>query len=231
MTLDEIAYNIKNLVEGGISGEDSNLSIRQIKHMIHYHRANLLTKYTDSGRFVSDPMFQTLTRGVNNLSGLPRILGWANNRAIRDIIVKKSNVTSTAHHVNIVSESNRQFFEESRFAPNKSQFFITTSPGGAMKIYENDGQIFVDTTYNVIITAVFENPVNAGASSSSQYPIPAELVGSLVETVLAKEFNMYLRTSADIANNSVDDKGANPAATPVSASPNANARSRRGRTR
>ena len=44
ITLNEIAYNIKNLVEGGISGEDSNLSIRQIKHMVDYHRANLLTK-------------------------------------------------------------------------------------------------------------------------------------------------------------------------------------------
>ena len=58
ITLDQIAYNIKNLVEGGISGEDSNLSIRQIKHMVHYHRANLLTKYTDSGRYTSDVIFK-----------------------------------------------------------------------------------------------------------------------------------------------------------------------------
>ena len=56
-------------------------------------------------------------------------------------------------------------------------------------------------------------------------------MGSLVETVLAKEFNVYLRTTTDIVNNSVDDKGANPAAIPTSASPNANARSRSGRTR
>ena len=58
-----------------------------------------------------------------------------------------------------------------------------------------------------------------------------ELVSSLIETVLVKEFNMYLRVSADYTNNSVDDKGANPSSPPVSASPNANARSRRGRTR
>ena len=49
MTLDEIAYNIKNLVSGGIHGEDSNISLRQIKAMIHYHRAQLLLKYTDGG--------------------------------------------------------------------------------------------------------------------------------------------------------------------------------------
>ena len=42
MTLNEIAYNIKNIVERGIAGEDSNLSIRQIKSMVDYHRAQLL---------------------------------------------------------------------------------------------------------------------------------------------------------------------------------------------
>ena len=231
MTLNEISYNIKNLVEGGITGEDSNLSIRQIRHMVHYHRANLLTKYTDSGRFVSDAMFQEISRTTANLNGIPEVLGWANNRAIRDIVVQKIGITTKQHNVAIINESNRNFFEASRFAPNKEQFYITTKPGGPWRIFENDGQLFVDSTYQINITAVFANPSTAGAGLDSRYPIPSELVGSLVETVLAKEFNMYLRTAADNANNSVDDKGANPAATPVSASPNANARSRRGRTR
>lgn len=41
-TLNEIAYNIKNIAEGGVAPDDSNITLKQIKHMIHYHRANLL---------------------------------------------------------------------------------------------------------------------------------------------------------------------------------------------
>ena len=232
VSLEEITYNIKNLVEGGISGEDSNLSIRQIRHMVHYHRANLLTKYTDSGRFTSDAMFQTVTKDLTSSSfKIAELIGWANNRALKEIYIQKTNGSSPKYHVGIVSEANKSFFEESRFAPNKHQFFCTTTPGGNYKIYENDGQPFSDGTYKATIIAVFADPILISGSVSLRYPIPMELVGSLVETVLAKEFNIYLRTSADYANNSVDDKGANPAASPVSAPPNANARSRRGRTR
>ena len=224
MTLNEISYNIKNLVEGGISGEDSNLSIRQINHMVHYHRANLLTKYTDSGRFTSDVMFETLTRSGSNLGNLPQFIGWSNNKAIRDVVLRKNNEQKN-YHVSIISESNKDFFQQSKFTPNKSHFFCTISPGNTMRIYENDGQIFSDSTYVVDINAVFAEP------TGNIYPIPAELVSSLIESVLAKEFNMYLRTSTDNINNSVDDKGAKGIATPVSASPNANARSRKKRTR
>ena len=49
MTLNEIAYNIKNIVEGGRHGEDSSISIRQIRHMVNYHRARLITKWTEGG--------------------------------------------------------------------------------------------------------------------------------------------------------------------------------------
>lgn len=232
ITLDKIAYNIKNLVEGGISGEDSNLSIRQIKHMVHYHRANLLTKYTDSGRYTSDVIFQEVTKTLNSSTQqLSEIIGWANNRAIKQIYIQKSTSPTKKHHVGIVSEPDRAFFEASRFAPNKHQFFCTITPGGTLRFYENDGQTFSDSTYEAVITACFADPILAGGASSGRYPIPMELVSSLIESVLAKEFGMYLRVSTDIINDSVDNKGANASSPPVSASPSANARSRRGRTR
>ena len=41
-TLNEIAYNIKNLAYGGINKEEENISTRQIKFWIHYHRAEIL---------------------------------------------------------------------------------------------------------------------------------------------------------------------------------------------
>tara|TARA_R100001463_G_scaffold27684_1_gene64012 strand:+ start:83 stop:784 length:702 start_codon:yes stop_codon:yes gene_type:complete len=232
ITLDQIAYNIKNLVEGGISGEDSNLSIRQIKHMVHYHRANLLTKYTDSGRYTSDVIFQEQSKTLSSFTQtIPELIGWANNRAIKQIYIQKSSNPIRKYHVGIMSEPDKTFFESSRFAPNKSQFFCTITPGGILRFYENDGQLFADETYNAIITACFANPVSAGASSGGRYPIPMELVSSLIETILSKEFGVYLSVPTDNINDSVDNKGAAASTGPVSAPLNANARSRSARTR
>ena len=57
-TLNEITYNIKNLVSGGVASDDSDISNRQIKFMVHYHRANLLMQYTDNGKKASNVCFQ-----------------------------------------------------------------------------------------------------------------------------------------------------------------------------
>ena len=96
MTLNEIVYNIKNLAEGGYSTDDNKISTRQIKTWVNYHRANLLLKYTDGGRYTSEPMYQTIIDEFNNGSyemDSP-ILGFANNRAIREIFLVK-NTTYT----------------------------------------------------------------------------------------------------------------------------------------
>jgi hypothetical protein len=233
MTLDEIAFNIKNIAEGGISGEDSNLSIRQIKFMIDYHRANLLLKYTDGGRYTSEPMYQTITDEFNNGSYEMEspILGFANNRAIREIFLVKNTGTQSENNkiiLPIMSDGDREFFEASRFAPNKSHFFATIS-GQVINIFDNDSQLVQDSTLDIGITAIFARPQSI--NSGSEYPIPAELVPSLTETVLAKEFGVYLRTVADSANNTANDKIANPVAKQVAATPNANARSKARRTR
>ena len=235
MTLNEIAYNIKNIVEGGISGEDSNMSLSQIKHMIHYHRAQLLLKYTDSGRFVSDVMFQVRTMNVSGSIGNVDILGFPNNRAIKELYIRKNTGTieeNPKFNLPIINDADREFFEASRFAPNRNQFFATYA-NRTIRIFDNDSQLFNDTSYQAVLTAIFENPSNLSGFSDSAnvYPIPTELIASLVENVLAKEFNLYLRVNSDIINNSIDETGVKMAKPQVKASPNAKARSRKARTR
>ena len=44
MTLDEIAYNILNLVRGGRSNTGENISIAQLKFNIKYYRAMLIRR-------------------------------------------------------------------------------------------------------------------------------------------------------------------------------------------
>ena len=60
-SLNEIAYNLKNLMYGGSSttGEES-IGIRQIKFWIHYHRAQLIKEESMSGKGVDHSFFQDL---------------------------------------------------------------------------------------------------------------------------------------------------------------------------
>ena len=238
MTLNEIAYNIKNIAEGGISGEDSNLSIRQIYEMIHYHRAQALMKYTDNGRYLSNSVLQLISGALG--SGFLNIgcnfLGFPHNRAVASVELYQSE--DNIIHVGLVNKSDRQFFEASRFTPNRSQHYAViekqTNGNPRITVYDNDGEVFSDSNYTLRIMAVVEDPteISGFASASSPYPIPAELIESLTESILAKEFNIYLKTSSDVNNNSVDDSGIRSASTqPVATQPSANARSKRARTR
>ena len=61
ITLNEIAYNIKNLAYGGLTSTENNISLRQIKHWIHYHRAKLIADNIDKGILNN----QSLTQSVD----------------------------------------------------------------------------------------------------------------------------------------------------------------------
>ena len=49
ITLNEIAYNIKNLAYGGKNSLENNISTSQIKHWVHYHRAKLIADNVNNG--------------------------------------------------------------------------------------------------------------------------------------------------------------------------------------
>ena len=63
-TLNEISYNIKELMSGGNETLEQNISTRQIKHWIHYHRAKIITDKLSSGEILDrryiQPMFSEL---------------------------------------------------------------------------------------------------------------------------------------------------------------------------
>lgn len=54
MTLNQIAYNVLNIVRGGKSFNDENISIEQIKYIIEYHRSQLIRRVVDKGDSIYD---------------------------------------------------------------------------------------------------------------------------------------------------------------------------------
>lgn len=80
ITLNEIAYNIKNIAYGGKSNKEVNISTKQIKHWIHYHRAKLIADNIDKGILSNHIIWQNfpllatnmynniITKGQNHVS-------------------------------------------------------------------------------------------------------------------------------------------------------------------
>ena len=230
MTLNEIAYNIKNIVEGGATTLDSNISIRQIQAMIHYHRAQLLLKYTDNGRYLSSAIISQYDDNLNNgYIDIPPILGFSNNKAIVSIEITKDGEKQS---VPLCYGPDKEFFFESRFGPSDERVIAVIGDdedtGYTRRIYFYSGLDEL-TSGNVIIRAVSSQPLDG----PNGYPIPEELISTLVETILKKEFNVILSVGKDYTDNTVDDNipGIAAANIKASAQPSATARSRKARTR
>jgi len=67
ITLNEIAYNIKNLAYGGKSNGEANLTISQIKHWVHYHRAKLIADNLDKGILSNHIIWQNYELNAGNM--------------------------------------------------------------------------------------------------------------------------------------------------------------------
>tara|TARA_Y100000592_G_C5467475_1_gene317499 strand:- start:75 stop:980 length:906 start_codon:yes stop_codon:yes gene_type:complete len=60
-TLNELAYNIKNIAYGGNTNSEQNVSTQQIKFWIHYYRAQILGEMIADGRGVPIDCYQRLS--------------------------------------------------------------------------------------------------------------------------------------------------------------------------
>jgi len=235
MTLDEIVYNIKNILEGGLQGNDSNISNRQIKAMVHYHRAQLLLKYTDSGRYLSEKLYSYKRSAITDgYIDLPEMVGFPNNRALISVMLEGISGGANLHDATIVpvfTEEDAQFHLQSRFSPvNNKIYGVIDGNMSRINFFYNEGITeYEDANAIIAIKYIAAKPED----EASGYPIPDELIATLTETVLSKEFNVMLSVGKDVANNSVDDNIPGVAASQLgqSAQPSANARSRRARTR
>ncbi len=206
-TLNEIAYNIKNIVEGGVGSDDSNLSLRQVKQMIHVKRAELLMKYTDNGRKTSEACYQL---DVTSLSSAgyeyKPFVGFNNNRAIRSIAFRDStSVDASMELLALVQDHDRNFIQESRFMRNTTKKYASIT-SNRIYVFEGDSPASGGT---LEIKGVFSNPTQVSSyvdDDTTEYPIPSELISILTQEIIAKEIVLLYNLSADTPNNQTDEK-------------------------
>tara|TARA_R100001082_G_C4362290_1_gene159976 strand:- start:1624 stop:2481 length:858 start_codon:yes stop_codon:yes gene_type:complete len=142
-SLNEIAYNVRNIARGGYASDDELISIRQIKHWVHYHRAQLLMNYTSNGNFIHPQTFQLYTSQLTkNTTPEPLYIGVAINAPIPPVIqfnneraVDRVELIAKAGSARIACQATTQdkleYDQWNRFTPgaavsgNLQRYFLT----------------------------------------------------------------------------------------------------------
>lgn len=199
-TLREIVYNIKNIAEGGSSlTEDSKISDSQVEFLVNAYRAKTLMQYTNSGRSVHPQTLQTFkhtaTTDNNTHIDFPSVINFNEQRAIKSIVFYDSSL-GTSEYIEVGTKGSTAYLLGNRFTSGKKTARI------------QDGRIYfsnfdLDTNDYVEISAIFSNPTeittNVGLfdKDTSIYPLPAELITSISQEILAKEYSVIMGTPRD----------------------------------
>ena len=206
-TLNEIAYSIKNIVEGGVGSDDSNLSLRQIKYLIHVKRAELLLKYTSNGRKTSEACYQIdVINPSSSGANIKPLVGFNNNRAIRSIAYRDSSaIDATMELLPIVQDHDRMFVQSSRFVRNVTRKYASLADN---KVFVFEGESLV-VGGKLEIKGIYSDPTKVSSyvdDDTTDYPIPEELLSILSQEVIGKEIVMLYNLSANTPNNQTDEK-------------------------
>lgn len=199
-TLREIVYNIKNVAEGGSSlVEDSKISDRQVEFLVNAYRAKTLIQYTNSGRSVHPQTLQnfkhTATTDGNTFIEFPSVVNFNQNRAVKAILFY-DNTASTTEYIEVGTKGSTAYLSGNRFTSSKKSARI------------QDGRIYLtnfvlDTDDYLEVTAIFSNPTEittaegAFNKETSVYPLPTELITSISQEILSKEYRVIMGTPRD----------------------------------
>lgn len=226
ITLDQYAYNIRNIARAGQSSSNSEkLSIKQIQFWINGYRAKGMLEITENGKIIDPTLIQDL--GVVPLEEvdaadsscpqvewgckvmkvtIPKIMTFPELRALS--YVGKINKTS-AFVVNYPDTV--EYKRATKFGHLMSRAYLIENTLYFM-LSENDR----DLEY-VNIRGVFESPTdvfsyaNEGCVSAcydpakDNYPMPLALYDYVTTNILTKELGMTLKTVTDELNNARQD--------------------------
>lgn len=215
----EIIYTIWDIVRGGETNSDDPINERLMRQFLSIHRGRMLNEAYKKGDTLGDECFQSLgainftkTNGIITSNSLPKIIRFSGG--YYGMMFDKNGYTISV--LNSEEFSNAKYNKFNKFQPrlkylnNKLTFNIGK---------EQDCEQHLDDMYNSFLNttvrslkaedasntlsingqAVLVNPddENGYDFTSSPYPMPDELIENLVNSVNAREFNIFLQVKSD----------------------------------
>jgi len=216
-TEEEIIYAIWDIVRAGSINQDDSINERLLRSFLRIHRGKHINKTFKKGVFLPDELFQELgsipflKKGTNNYvsSILPKVIRMKSNFGI---LANKDDYTISIVNSEefLTSKKNpyNKFHPKMKFVNNELHLY----PGIKQVCCSEDQSLsslnlaveslYQESLFNKIelnVRAVLVNPDDEPGYdfTSSIYPYPDELIEDLINSVKAREFNIFLRTKSD----------------------------------
>ena len=193
MTLDEIAYNLLNLVRGGRSSNDEQISLSQLKFNIKHYRAMLIRRDYARNGYVSKTIEQDL--------------------GCLDLVKVDASKCCDLPPTCPVFRTNTKMPKTVRFNFRDAFTFIGKPDGTAdeyIYVYNPGGMEKIN------VRGVFEDPeevykfntCNDGPcyDDQSPYPLPMDMVAAINQGIMNGELRLLSGTFSDTENDKQQDK-------------------------
>jgi hypothetical protein len=221
MLLSEITQNIKNLLEGGISSDDFDLSKAQIAFWVNYYRARLIKQEQEKGRFENSLYIQ-------NLGRVPLVKADKNECCeIEDCILRTRDKipspleTYKGLNLTYVGLNNGMPFQHSTH--NAIVWSCAAKYTGKLsKWYYQNGYIYIVNPPTALLSeiniqGIFEDPRDAEEfrtcdcnndtdcnDEDLNYPLPAYQIDVIVKLIAQTELTVLTSMPSDTTNDSID---------------------------
>lgn len=233
MLKSQIIYNIKNLISGGLTTDDTKLSNEQWSFIIDYYRAKLFKQEQDKGRnelsLYDQPLgyVDLIQTDKNECCTLP-----FSGSCILRTRLKIPVPLQTGSNLNITFVGLSDGTPMIQDKINSVYWSLANKyTGEAGRWYYYNGYIYIvnppsDMLETIIVRGVFQDPsaaikfktcdcpsngldCNAFSPFSIEYPMPLNMVDILVKLIAQTEVTLLRSISTDTTNDSQDNAGSN----------------------
>ena len=212
MTLDEIAYNILNLLRGGRSSNDELISTDQIKFNIQHYRAMLIRRDYARNGYVSKTIEQDLgcigleAADMSKCCGVDLPTGCTVYRTDRKL-PKTVRFNLTDAFTFIGKPNGASTIPYDKYTSRLTRYYVIDE---YIYVYEPNGLEAIN------IRGVFEDPKEVGQFATcddefcydeqSAYPLPMDMVSAITNGLVQGELSLLTTTVNDTENDKQQDR-------------------------
>ena len=221
MTLNEIAYNILNLVRGGRSSNNDHISTSQIKFNVKYYRAMLIRRdfarngvitrhleqdlgcleliKVDASKCCNLPTECAVYRTVRKIPKTVRF-------NFKDALTYVGDISGTGT-IPIVESNTVQWLPYDKYTKNKMKAYMIED---YLYVYNADGLKFIN------VRGIFEDPEDLSKydcdgddcyDDDSDFPIPMDMLQTITQGIMSGELMMLSSSVNDTTNDTLQDQG------------------------
>jgi hypothetical protein len=219
----EIIYTVWSIVRGGEFNADDPINERLMRRFLQIHRGKLLTRLYEKGATVPDEVFQSLGRinfslknGEYISPAMPKTIRLENYGFFVDFDGFPISVVNQEEWLTSKKDRFNKYFPLVKLVNNKMTLSNGMKKTGVLEDLSNSflnqtveklGKNFFNDNVGLNVQAVLVNPDDEPGYdfTKSPYPMPDELIEDLINSVNAREFNLFIRMRSDETGDSRDD--------------------------